>query len=94
MLAGAAYLAGVHAWVYRDRIVPGIMAVCLIFPMFIHLTGSLNASILRILPLIGVGMFLHRYGFAVLHQIKLLWFTTLNLATVVTYYYVLAMVWS
>ncbi len=94
LLAGMGYVAGIHAWVYRDRILPGILAVCLLFPMFIHLTASVNAPMLRVLPLVGLVFFVHRYGLSLLLQIKLLWFSTLSLATVVTYFLVLRLAWG
>jgi hypothetical protein len=84
--ACAAYLAGLRKWIYEGRLLFGLISVFICFPILITLTMSFPATVLRGLPLVGVGMFIHRYGSRILMQIKLLWFTTLSVLVVQGYY--------
>lgn len=86
--ASVAYLAGLRKWIYEGRLLPGLLSVLLCFPILITLTMTFPATILRGMPLVGVGMFLHRYGLRILMQIKLLWFTTLSVLVVQGYFVV------
>ena len=81
-----AYVAALRRWVYQGQFVLGLLAVLIFFPVLIALTPSFPATLLRGLPLVGVGMFLHHYGSRILMQIKLLWFTTLSVLVVQGYY--------
>jgi hypothetical protein len=81
-----AYLAGLRKWVYQGKLGMGLAAVLLAFPALIALTGAYPATLLRGIPLVGVGMFLHHYRARILMQIKLLWFTTLSMIVVQGYY--------
>jgi hypothetical protein len=82
----AAYIAGLRKWIYQGTFLPGLLAICICFPLLIALTQTPPATILRGLPLVGLGMFLHHYGARILMQIKLLWFTTLSVIVVQFYY--------
>jgi hypothetical protein len=81
-----AYVAAVRKWVYQGNLILGLLAVFVFFPAIIALTPAFPATLLRALPLVGVGMFLHHYGRRILMQIKLLWFTTLSVLVVQGYY--------
>jgi hypothetical protein len=81
-----AYLTALRKWVYEGNLLLGLAAVILCFPALIALTMTPPATVLRGLPLVGVGMFLHHYGRRILMQIKLLWFTTLSMLVVQGYY--------
>ncbi len=81
-----AYISGVRKWVYEGNLLMGLLAVFICFPILIALTPAWPATLLRGLPLVGVGMFLHHYGRRILMQIKLLWFTTLSVLVVQGYY--------
>jgi hypothetical protein len=85
-LSSAAYLGGVRKWVYQGNLILGLLSVFVCFPLLIALTMTFPATILRGLPLVGVGMFFHHYGSRILMQIKLLWFTTLSVIVVQIYY--------
>lgn len=74
----AAYLAGLRKWIYEGSLFPGLLSILVFFPILIALTMKPPADFLRAIPLVGVGMFVHQYGFRLLMQIKLLWFTTLT----------------
>lgn len=86
LLASAAYLAGLRAWIYRGHLLLGLASILITFPILILLTTAYPALYFRVLPLAGVGMFLHRYGSRILMQVKLLWFTTLSVLVVQFYY--------
>ena len=81
-----AYIAGIRKWVYEANLILGLGAVFVCFPILIALTPVWPATLLRGLPLVGVGMFLHHYGSRILMQIKLLWFTTLSVLVVQGYF--------
>ena len=81
-----AYLAALRRWIYQGNLALGLLAVFVFFPALIALTPSFPSTVLRGLPLAGVGMFLHHYGRRILMQIKLLWFTTLSVLVVQGYY--------
>jgi hypothetical protein len=81
-----AYLAALRRWIYQGNLALGLAAVFVCFPILIALTPAFPATLLRGLPLAGVGMFLHYYGRRILMQIKLLWFTTLSVLVVQGYY--------
>lgn len=81
-----AYVAALGKWVYEGKLALGLLAVFVFFPVLIALTPAFPATLLRGLPLVGVGMFLHHYGRRILMQIKLLWFTTLSVLVVQGYY--------
>lgn len=87
LAASAAYLGGLAQWVYRSRILPGILAMLVVFPALIWLTLSTPLLFLRALPLLGLAMFAHRYGRRILMEIRLLWFTTLSVISVQVYYF-------
>lgn len=87
LAASAAYLGGLAQWVYRSRILPGILAMLVVFPALIWLTLSTPLLFLRALPLVGLAMFVHRYGKRILMEIRLLWFTTLSVISVQVYYF-------
>jgi hypothetical protein len=86
LLAAAAYLGGLAQWIYRARILPGLLAMVVVFPALIWLTLSTPLMFLRALPLVGLGMFVHRYGLKAILEIRMLWFTTLSVLTVNVYY--------
>lgn len=86
LIASAAYLAGLAQWIYRGRILPGVLAMTVFFPALIWLTFETPLLFLRGLPLVGLAMFLHRYRARFLMDIRLLWFTTLSVLTVQVYY--------
>jgi hypothetical protein len=88
LIASAAYIAGLAQWIYRTRLLPGLLAMVVIFPALIWLTLSTPLIFLRGLPLVGVGMFAHRFGLKSIFEIRMLWFTTLTVLTVNTYYMV------
>ena len=81
-----AYVAALRKWIYLGNLPLGLLAVFVFFPVIIALTPVFPATLLRGLPLVGVGMFLHHYGRRILMQIKLLWFTTLSVLVVQGYY--------
>jgi hypothetical protein len=81
-----AYVAGLRKWVYQGNLILGLLSVLIFFPVLIAMTMTFPATLLRALPLAGVGMFLHHYGRRILMQIKLLWFTTLSVLVVQGYY--------
>lgn len=85
-ISAFAYVAGVRKWVYHGGLGMGLLAVLAAYPMVIALTPEFPATLLRALPLVGIGMFLHHYGARILSQIKLLWFTTLSVIVVQGYY--------
>jgi hypothetical protein len=85
-IASAAYVAGLAQWVYRGRLLPGFLAMTVIFPALIWLTLDTPLLFLRGLPLVGLALFLHRYRARFLMEIRLLWFTTLSVLTVQVYY--------
>ncbi len=80
------YLAGLRRWIYQGNLIMGLLAIFICFPLLIVLTSTFPATLLRGLPLVGVGMFVHHYGRRILMQIKLLWFTTLSVIVVQFYY--------
>ena len=80
-----AYVAALRKWIYQGNLALGLLAVFVFFPVLIALTPTFPATLLRGLPLVGVGMFLHHYGRRILMQIKLLWFTTLSVLVVQGY---------
>ena len=82
----AAYLACLRKWIYQGNLLLGLAAILICFPLLIGLTQTFPATLLRGMPLVGVGMFLHHYGSRILMQIKLLWFTTLSVIVVQCYY--------
>ncbi|MDB5102713.1 MAG: hypothetical protein JWP91_402 [Fibrobacteres bacterium] len=82
----AAYLAGLRKWIYQGNLILGLVSIFVFFPLLICLTMTFPATILRAMPLVGVGMFVHHYGSRLLMQIKLLWFTTLSVIVVQFYY--------
>jgi len=84
-ISAFAYLAGLRRWIYQGNLGMGLLAVILVFPALIALTDAYPATLLRALPLVGVGMFAHHYGARILSQIKLLWFTTLSMLVVQGY---------
>ncbi len=84
--ASVAYLSGLRKWIYEGNLWFGLISVFICFPILISLTMTFPATLLRGLPLVGVGLFLHRYGSRILMQIKLLWFTTLSVLVVQGYY--------
>lgn len=86
LVASAAYVGGLGQWIYRSRLLPGILAILVFFPALIWLTFSTPLLFLRALPLVGVAMFIHRYRTRILYEIRLLWFTTLSVAVVQVYY--------
>lgn len=88
LVATATYVAALAQWVYRGKILPGVLAMVVIFPALIWLTFSTPFLFLRALPLVGVGMFAHRYGLRTIMEIRLLWFTTLTVLAVQAYYMV------
>jgi hypothetical protein len=81
-----AYLASLRKWIYEGNLLLGMAAIFLFFPLLICLTMTFPATFLRALPLVGVAMFMHRYGSRLLMQIKLLWFSTLSVLVVQGYY--------
>jgi hypothetical protein len=85
-LATAAYIVGLRKWIYQGNLLLGLIAVLVCFPVLIALTMAFPATLLRGMPLVGVGMFIHHYGRRLLMQIKLLWFTTLSVLVVQGYY--------
>jgi hypothetical protein len=86
LIASAAYVAGLAQWVYRSRLLPGLLAMVVVFPALIWLTFSTPLLFLRALPLVGLAMFLHRYRARFLMEIRLLWFSTLSVLVVQVYY--------
>jgi hypothetical protein len=82
----AAYIAGLRKWIYQGNFLLGLLAILICFPLLIALTQTPPATLLRGLPLVGLGMFIHHYGARILMQIKLLWFTTLSVIVVQFYY--------
>lgn len=82
----AAYLFGVGKWIYQGNLLLGLLSLLVCFPLLIAITATFPAYYVRAIPLLGVGMFFHRYGRRVLMQIKLLWFTTLTVLVVQGYY--------
>ena len=86
ILACAAYLFTLRKWIYQGQLWPGIFALLVVFPILIALTSTFPAYWLRAIPLVGLGMFTHRYRWRILMQIKLLWFTTLSVLVVQGYY--------
>lgn len=86
LIAAAAYLGGLAQWIYRSRVLPGILAILVCFPALIWLTFSTPLLFLRALPLVGVAMFAHRHRSRILMDIRLLWFTTLTVLVVQAYY--------
>ncbi len=89
-LSTAAYIAGLRKWIYQGNLILGLLSVFVFFPILIALTMTFPATILRAMPLVGIGMFIHHYGRRLLMQIKLLWFTTLSVMVVQGYYLVYA----
>ncbi|MEO6097889.1 MAG: hypothetical protein ABIW76_20410 [Fibrobacteria bacterium] len=85
-VCSAAYLAGLRKWIYQGNLILGLLSVFVCFPLLIALTMTFPATLLRGLPLVGVGMFFHHYGTRILMQVKLLWFTTLSVMVVQVYY--------
>jgi hypothetical protein len=85
-LVCAGYLVGVGKWIYQGNFLMGIFSLLVFFPILIAITSPYPAYYFRAIPLVGVGMFLHRYGLRILMQIKLLWFTTLTVLVVQGYY--------
>ncbi len=85
-LAAGAYVAGLVRWIYAGKVLPGLLAICLFFPVLIWLTYASPLIFLRALPLAGLAMFLHRYGARILMEMRLLWFTTLSVLVVQAYY--------
>lgn len=81
-----AYLAGLRKWIYQGNLLLGLLSIFVFFPLLICLTMTFPATILRAMPLVGIGMFIHHYGTRLLLQIKLLWFTTLSVLVVQGYY--------
>lgn len=81
-----AYVAGLRKWIYQGNLLLGLASIFIFFPLLICLTMTPPATLLRAMPLVGVGMFIHRYGRRLLMQIKLLWFTTLSVLVVQGYY--------
>lgn len=86
LVAAAAYVGGLAQWIYRSKLLPGILAILVFFPSLIWLTFSTPLLFLRALPLVGVAMFAHRYRSRILMDIRLLWFTTLTVLVVQTYF--------
>jgi len=82
----SAYLFGLKKWIYEANLLLGLAAMILIFPILIALTSVFPAYYLRAVPVVAVVMFVHHYKTRVLHQIKLLWFTTLTVLVVQGYY--------
>ena len=85
-LCTAGYLAGIRKWIYQGNLILGLLAIFICFPLLIALTQDFPATLLRGMPLLGVGMFIHHYRRRILMQIKLLWFTTLSVIVVQFYY--------
>ena len=85
-----AYLAGLRKWIYQGNLGLGLLSIFVFFPLLICLTMTFPATILRAMPLVGIGMFIHHYGSRLLMQIKLLWFTTLSVLVVQGFYAVYA----
>jgi hypothetical protein len=90
LLAAAGYLEGLRRWIYHGKLWAGLVSIFLCFPLLIVLTAHPPVIYLRGIPLVGVGMFIHRYRSRILMQIKLLWFTTLSVLVVQGYYLLLA----
>lgn len=82
----AAYVIGLRKWIYQGNLPLGLISILVFFPVLIRLTMTFPATLLRAMPLVGVGMFIHHYGRRLLMQIKLLWFTTLSVLVVQGYY--------
>jgi hypothetical protein len=87
-LAAGAYLTGLARWIYAGKVLPGLLAMLVLFPALIWLTYSSPLLFLRALPLAGLAMFAHRYGARILLEMRLLWFTTLSVLAVQAYYLV------
>jgi hypothetical protein len=85
-ISSAGYLLGLRKWIYEGRLLLGLLSIFIFFPLLIALTMAFPATLLRALPLVGVGMFIHHYRARILMQIKLLWFTTLSVIVVQFYY--------
>lgn len=88
LLAASAYVAGLAQWIYRGRILSGVLAITVFFPALCWLTYDTPLLYLRALPVVGLAMFAHRYGSRILMEIRLLWFMTLSVLTVQAYYVV------
>jgi hypothetical protein len=86
VVSTATYIAGLRKWIYQGNLLLGLLSIFICFPILICLTTTFPAILLRAMPLVGVGMFIHRYGARILMQIKLLWFTTLSVIVVQFYY--------
>lgn len=86
LIAAFAYVGGLAQWIYRSKLLPGILSISVFFPALIWLTFATPLLFLRALPLAGVVMFAHRYRARILMDIRLLWFTTLTVLVVQTYY--------
>lgn len=86
LVAAVAYVGALSQWIYRSRLLPGLLAMVVLFPALIWLTFSTPFLFLRALPLAGVAMFAHRYGLRLIMEIRLLWFTTLSVLSVQAYY--------
>jgi hypothetical protein len=86
VLSSAAYLIGLRKWIYQGNLRFGLLATVVFFPVLICLTKTFPGTLLRAMPLLGIGMFIHHYGRRLLMQIKLLWFTTLSVLVVQGYY--------
>ncbi len=89
LLAVAVYAYGLFHWIYRGRLWPALVVILALYPLLLRLTLGTPWLFLRAAPLLGVGMFFHRYRGRTLHQIRLLWFTTLCVIVVQVYYLVL-----
>lgn len=85
-VSAAAYVGGLRKWIYQGNFLLGMVATLICFPILIALTQTPPATLLRALPLVGLGMFIHHYGARILMQIKLLWFTTLSVIVVQFYF--------
>jgi hypothetical protein len=85
-ITSLSYTIALQRWIYRANLLAGLGSLLIVFPLLIALTSAFPAYYFRALPLAGVGMFIHRYRFRVLLQIKLLWFTTLTVLVVQGYY--------
>ena len=85
-LVCVAYLVGVGKWIYQGNLMLGLLSLLVFFPILIAMTSTYPAYYLRAIPLVGLGMFIHRYGLRILMQIKLLWFSTITVLVVQGYY--------
>lgn len=84
--AAFAYLWGLAEWIFKERKLPGLLAMLVFFPALIWLTLGTPWLFLRALPVMGLGLFVHRYRWRVLMEIRLLWFTTLSVLAIQAYY--------